>query len=148
MATRSTISMEQPNGEIMKIYCHWDGYLAHNGEILRDHYRDPAKIYALMLLGDISSLRPEIGEAHDFDQRLSDEDPRNDWTTAYGRDRGEPGCEFKVYKDFATYARDAQFEEFNYIYRLDGQWHVEYYGCEGGFITLDQAFNVQETLDA
>ena len=31
MATRSTIAMEQPDGRVMQIYCHWDGYLGHNG---------------------------------------------------------------------------------------------------------------------
>jgi len=144
MATRSTIAMEQPNGEIMQIYCHWDGYLDNNGKILQEHYQDRAKIYALMLLGDISSLRPEIGQAHDFDDRNK---PDN-WTTAYGRDRGETGCECRVWADFAAYQRDSQFEEYNYIYRLDGNWYVEYYGCEGGFVDLEKAFGIQEALDA
>ena len=133
MATRSTIAMEQPNGEIMQIYCHWDGYLDNNGEILQQHYRDRAKIYALMLLGDISSLRPEIGQAHDFDDRNKPED----WTTAYGRDRGETGVEARVYKDYVTYRNEAQFEEYNYCYRLDDKWYVEFYGRFDG--PLEQA---------
>jgi hypothetical protein len=144
MATRSTIAMEQPDGRIMQIYCHWDGYLENNGKILKQHYTDRAKIYALMMLGDISNLGEEIGQAHDFDSRNKPET----WTTAYARDRGELGTECRVWADFATYARDSQFEEYNYVYRLDGQWHVEYYGCEGGFVTLEQAFNIQEAMDA
>ncbi len=133
MATRSTIAMEQPDGEIMQIYCHWDGYLDHNGAILQEHYRDTAKIYALMLLGDISSLRENIGEAHDFDDRNKPET----WTTAYGRDRGEPNTQARVFKNYAEYRRDANFEEYNYCYRLDGKWHVEFYGGYDG--TLEQA---------
>ena len=148
MATRSTIAMEQPDGRVMQIYCHWDGYLENNGQILQEHYRDRAKVLALMLLGDLSSLRPEIGMAHDFDARYTDEDLRNNWTCAYGRDRGETGVDARVFKDVAAYQRDANFEEYNYIYRLDGQWYVEYYGCDSGFVTLEQAFGIQEALDA
>ena len=133
MATRSTIAMEQPNGEIMQIYCHWDGYLDNNGEILFEHYRDRAKIYALMLLGDISSLGANIGESHDFDDRSQ----TGDICTAYGRDRGETGTEFKVYKNYAAYRKEAQFEEYNYCYRLDDRWYVEFYGRFDGL--LEQA---------
>jgi hypothetical protein len=129
--------MEQPNGEIMKIYCHWDGYLSNNGEILQTHYRDRAKVLALMLLGDVSSLRPEIGMAHDFDARYEDKDPRENWCVAYGRDRGETGAEFRVYKNYADYRANAQFEEYNYCYRLDDKWYVEFYGNYDG--PLEQA---------
>ncbi len=132
MATRSTIAMEQPNGEIMQVYCHWDGYLQHNGQILQESYNDRAKIYALMLLGDISSLRKEIGAAHDFDARYNEGDHREDWCVAYGRDRGEPGTDARVFKNWADYRDRAQFEEYNYCYRLDGQWYVEFYGRYDG----------------
>ncbi len=132
MATRSTIAMEQPNGEIMQIYCHWDGYLDNNGEILQTHYKDRAKILALMLLGDVSSLRKEIGETHDFDARYAEGDKREDWCVAYGRDRGEAGVEARVFKNYAEYRSEAQFEEYNYCYRLDDQWYVEFYGRYDG----------------
>lgn len=129
MATRSTIAMEQPDGRIMQIYCHWDGYLENNGEILQEHYQDRAKIYSLMLLGDLSSLRPEIGMVHDFDDRLNDT-----WCTAFGRDRGESGTEARVFQSYEDYRNTAQFEEYNYCYRLDGQWYVEYYGRYDGLL--------------
>ena len=145
MATRSTIAMEQPNGEIMKVYCHWDGYLDHNGKILQEHYRDPAKIYALMLLGDISSLRPEIGEPHDFDARYSDKDPRENWCVAYGRDRGETDVDANVYKDFDDYVKNHQYEEYEYIFRSDDQWYVCQYGR--GYQRLEQALAERETLE-
>ena len=84
MATRSTIAMEHRDGTIRSVYCHWDGYPAGVGAILREHYTDPAKIEQLLDLGDISSLREDIGEQHDFDSA-------SDVTTFYGRDRGEIG---------------------------------------------------------
>jgi hypothetical protein len=131
----------------MKIYCHWDGYLDNNGQLLRDHYTDPAKLLSLMLLGDISSLRPEIGEGHDFDVHYQEGDPRQRWCVAYGRDRGEKETGAKVYADFAHYRKDCQFEEYNYIWR-NGEWYVEFHGCEGGYVTLAEAFDIQAEIAA
>ncbi len=37
MATRSTIALEFADGTVEQVYCHWDGYLDHNGALLRDH---------------------------------------------------------------------------------------------------------------
>ena len=67
MATRSMIGVRRPDGKVEAIYCHWDGYLDHNGRILLHHYTDLEKVKALIALGDLSSLGPEIGEEHDFD---------------------------------------------------------------------------------
>ncbi len=145
MATRSTIAMEQPDGRVMQVYCHWDGYLDNNGEILQTHYRDRAKVLALMLLGSISSLRPEIGEAHEFGARYSDKDHRNDWTVAYGRDRGETDVDANVYKDFDDYVKNHQYEEYEYIFRSDDQWYVCQYGR--GYQSLAQALAERETLE-
>jgi hypothetical protein len=131
MATRSTIAMEQPDGRVMQIYCHWDGYLDHNGRILQEHYRDRAKVLALMLLGDISSLRPEIGEAHDFDGEINEK-----WCTAYGRDRGERDTAARVFQDFEDYRDNHQYEEFEYVFRQDDQWYVSQY--ERGYEPLAQ----------
>lgn len=140
MATRSTIAMEQPDGRVMQIYCHWDGHLDHNGQILQEHYRDRAKVLALMMLGDLSSLGNTISEPHDFDNSSG----RND-CTAYGRDRGEDGVEARVYKSYNDYRSNAQFEEYNYCYRLDDQWYVEFYGRFDGL--LESALKQKEALE-
>lgn len=91
MATRSTIAMKTPEGKVRAIYCHWDGYPAHNGEMLRRYYTDPAKVKELIDLGDISSLRMEIGQKHSFDRNYDEPELEmyDDWTMAYHRDRGE-----------------------------------------------------------
>jgi hypothetical protein len=128
--------MEQPCGKVMQVYCHWDGYLDNNGAILRDHYTDKAKVYALMLLGSLSSLRQEIGQAHSFDARYDNSDPRKQWTVAYGRDRGEE-VTTNVYKNFEDYVANHQYEEYEYIFRNDGQWHVSSYG--GPYVMLADA---------
>ena len=41
MATRSTIALEFADGTVEQVYCHWDGYLAHNGLMLLEHYSNP-----------------------------------------------------------------------------------------------------------
>lgn len=57
MATRSMIGMVQPDGNIIKaVYCHWDGYPAYVGNVLKHHYHTEDSVVALLDCGDISSL--------------------------------------------------------------------------------------------
>lgn len=127
MATRSTIAIELADGKVKQVYCHWDGYLDHNGKILLEHYSDATVAEQLIDIGDISSLNYEIGEKHDFDTRYDREDPRSKWTKYYGRDRGEDGCAYKLFHDFAHYKADHQYEEYEYILRNNGTWYVSCY---------------------
>lgn len=136
MATRSTIALEYADGTVQQIYCHWDGYLEHNGKILAEHYMDPFKLQQLVDLGDLSVLAPEIGEKHAFDGN-----DHTNWCMFYGRDRGEEGTEARKFKDYADYRANVQGEEFNYILRqVDGKavWFVEFYGEYDG--ALAEAF--------
>lgn len=55
MATRSIIAVQVENG-FDAIYCHHDGYLAHNGFILLKGYNTLSLAKKLISLGDISSL--------------------------------------------------------------------------------------------
>ncbi len=154
MATRSTIALEYADGTVDKVYCHWDGYLDHNGKILFENYTDPFKVQSLMELGDISSLGPEIGEKHDFDIQAkygtpeyeAEQRARQGITTFYGRDRGEEGTEAKRFKDYADYRANAQFEEYNYILRRDGKWYVEFYNRFEGL--LEQAILEEDSAEA
>ena len=134
MATRSTIALEFADGTVGQIYCHWDGYLAHNGQILFQSYQDPFKVRELIDLGDVSVLHANIGDKHDFNERYEE------GCTFYGRDRGETGIEARYFANFAEYRANAQSEEYNYILRqLDGKavWFVEFYGEFDG--KLEQA---------
>ena len=94
MATRSAIGIEV-DGKIVAAYCHWDGYLENNGEILFKHYQNPEKILKLISLGDMSSLDSEIepaaGVEHSFDKKAKNV------TVYYGRDRGEVGVEPRTF---------------------------------------------------
>jgi hypothetical protein len=71
MSTRSRIAIENQDGTVQSIYCHFDGYIDGVGTKLFNHY-DREKLKSLIELGDISSL----GESTEN-------------TVAYARDRGE-----------------------------------------------------------
>ena len=121
MGTRSTIALEFADGTVEQVYCHWDGYLEHNGKILQEHYSDPFKLRDLIDLGDMSSLGERLGTQHAFDKAPEGE------CTFYLRDRKEQGCGKKKFVDYENYVRCHQYEEFEYILRqVDGKavWFV------------------------
>ena len=51
MGTRSNIIYEEPSGEVLSMYCHYDGYPSHNGRILFDQYNSAEKAKALVEIG-------------------------------------------------------------------------------------------------
>lgn len=133
MGTRSTIAILREDGSVAQIYCHWDGYLEHNGRLLAEHYSTAEKVEELLSYGDISSLGTSVGEKHPFGPDYNNPASADNlaykaaenagWTTFYGRDRGEKGTQAKVYRDLATYEKLAQFEEYNYVF-MYGEWTV------------------------
>jgi hypothetical protein len=56
MATRSRIAIENQDGTVTSIYCHFDGYIDGVGKILQENYNTREKMEQLIDLGDISSL--------------------------------------------------------------------------------------------
>ena len=118
MATRSNIAYKTAAGKIRSVYCHWDGYPEHNGEMLRRHYTDQSKVEALVGLGSLSSLGEEIGEKHPFDKNY--EQPElaltDNWTLAYHRDRGEDWAHTapQTFEDAVDWVND--MEEFAYLW--------------------------------
>ena len=110
MATRSHIGKLLDDGSIKYIYCHFDGYPEHNGEILKEYYKTEAKIDALLELGDISILGEEIGEKQNFHNKQS-----NNMCLAYGRDRGDTDIEARIAE--GVY----EFRDQTYSYLWDGK---------------------------
>ena len=147
MGTRSTIALEYADGTIEQVYCHWDGYLAHNGQILLKHYSNPFILRDLIDLGDVSSLKPTIGTKHAFSHfELRAEEVAEykvlteNMTTFYGRDRGEDGTSAKKFKDYEDYVANHQYEEYDYILRNDNGVAV-WFVCDhdGAYVTLESA---------
>ena len=56
MSTRSMIGMVEADNSVSAIYCNWDGYLSHNGDLLDKHYDSDVKVAELLALGDLSTL--------------------------------------------------------------------------------------------
>ena len=117
MATRSFIAIENRDGSIETIYCHWDGSPDTRGNILVNHYRSEKKVRALIALGGLSSvhekLNPPKGKEHSYDK------PIKNVTVAYGRDRGSFESSRK-YKTFKSYKRiwNTLDGEFFYVYNV------------------------------
>ena len=109
MGTRSTIALEYADGTVDQIYCHWDGYLDYNGEILLESYKDPFVVQRMMELGDMSSLKEDLDDC-----------------TFYARDRGESIRKARRFEDFDTYKAKHDYEEYEYILRNDGHWYVSF----------------------
>lgn len=133
MGTRSTIALEFADGSVSQVYCHWDGYLENNGQILAENYMDPFVVRDLLDLGDFSSLRDTVEE------------------TAEGayRERGED-CSARRYMDVQDYFEECQQEEYDYILRnVDGvaTWFVRCYASGTEWVTLGEAKGLIERMN-
>lgn len=144
MSTRSLIGLQQADGTVKAIYCHWDGYPEWNGEKLANFYPDEQHINKLLVLGDISSLgdKPEAPEAvqrFGFDYSFTDEFRSLDKdeqkrlkedvyhkTTAYHRDRGEEWQQTRprIYSSLHDFIDRG--EEYNYVFIPEKGWYVNY----------------------
>ena len=95
MSTNSAIGLLADGGEVVAVYCHWDGYTRYNGAVLNTFYNTEEKVIELLAQGDISALGSSIGEKHDFSRSseyvnivaLNTEVATE--CTFYNRDRGE-----------------------------------------------------------
>ena len=119
MATRSRIAIEDQDGTVRSIYCHWDGYPEHHGPILLEHYQTQEKVESLIELGAISSLHKNVeipeGVIHNF------ETPADGIVVAYHRDRGEEMIVPKAYGSVKAFA-ESDIEEYGYVFTAAGEW--------------------------
>lgn len=104
MSTNSTIAIQNTDGTIISVYCHFDGYIDHNGEILFENYNDEDSVRSLINGGDMSVLKEDTES-----------------TFYYGRDRGEDDVQPECY-DSLDDVTDA--EEYFYLYVVNDGWYV------------------------
>lgn len=74
MGTRSRIGIQLKDDSILSVYCHYDGYPAFNGRVLREFYNTKEKVSRLINGGDMSctwtnagwnnETLPEMGPLH------------------------------------------------------------------------------------
>jgi hypothetical protein len=106
MATRSNIAIENQDGTVSSIYCHFDGYVEGVGEMLFEHYQSKEKLQELINLGDISQLN---------------ETPET--TIGYHRDRGEDYNEPSKYKSVEEFFESFE-QEYAYCLTKEGMYLV------------------------
>ena len=129
MSTRSNIAIQLKDDKVKFIYCHFDGYLEHNGAILVEHYNTREKVEELLKLGHLSSLKAKINpdplRPHDF--RNSQEDV----CVAYSRDRGDKQQNARETTLNEMFEND--WIEYFYIFTLDNKWIYYDYNLKGPF---------------
>ena len=99
MSTRSRIAIQKKGGEVVSIYCHFDGYIEGVGNTLRKHYNTKEKALELIKKGDISVLNNSIE------------------TTKYYKDRGD---------DWHTIEPILNRKLFGLMLDLQSQFMIEY----------------------
>jgi hypothetical protein len=125
MGTRSRVGVM--HGDVCKsVYCHYDGYLEHTGQILLKNY-DSTAANQLVARGDNSGVQPTISEMNFYSER------------------GETDVEWQVANSFEEFLDQVEkcFAEYYYVMR-DGVWYA---GCvydtegliKGGLVPLDEA---------
>lgn len=138
MATRSTIAIENMDGTVHQIYCHWDGYIEWNGAILNKYYNTRELVENLIAGGGISALRRGIS-----DTPISFDDKTDKYTIYYSY-RGEI-TEIRHFKNIEDYENNHQYEEFEYIFTKDNVWSVLPY--EKDWIDLEWYINEKKIVD-
>lgn len=127
MSTRSNIAMELPNGKYKVIYCHFDGYLDHNGRILLEHYNTRERVEKLLELGNLSSiaekLEPDPTKSHGHGIGIRQEDV----CVSYARDYQENEEQgLKEDQSAIVMSKKKMLEspwiEYFYIFTLDDKW--------------------------
>ncbi|MCL2522874.1 MAG: hypothetical protein FWE36_08460 [Erysipelotrichales bacterium] len=113
--------MEHQDGTYTTSYCHYDGYLDHNGKILVTYYNERQKVEELLSFGDMSALAervtPDPETIHTFDES------QKNVCVFYGRDRGEKNTQAKNYLISELLKNvDESWIEFCYIFTLNNEW--------------------------
>ena len=110
MSTRSRIAIENQDGTVTSVYCHFDGYLEGVGKKLFEHY-DREKTEQLVALGDLSQLNESTENS-----------------IAYCRDRNEDlnFTTFPNTQDLFDYGFESGIE-YIYCLTIGGIWLVKKY---------------------
>ena len=127
MATRSNIAIENQDGTVSSVYCHFDGYIDGVGKTLFEYYRSREKMEQLIALGSISELNETI-----------------ETTVAYNRDRGERDLRIEKYENVEEFF-DKFYNQYSYLFTLDGQF---IFSTKGLYRTalLEDALNGEDVL--
>ena len=132
MATRSTIAYQDPTTkEYHSVYCHWDGYVSFNGEILEKVYSNLELVKKLISKGDISTLLNNREADGALNAPLHYHLWRNeDWDIVQPTVTGDLESLFKLANN--------RWAEYLYVF-IDGKWLYS--------DTLNNAYSLQSLTD-
>ncbi len=132
MGTRSRIGIELPDHSVVSVYCHWDGYVEHNGKILVEHYQNREDVQELIDGGSMSTLRTRgkwnssalrdekgewISDAAGYLMYDDDREPQ----PLYYTERGEDiSVEHTSFDEFVS--GNLGGEEYAYLFDLNDNW--------------------------
>ena len=123
-----------PNHSVVSVYCHWDGYVEHNGKILVEHYQNREDVQELIDGGSMSCLRTRgswdidssplhdengdyIHDAAGYLMYENDRDPQ----PLYHSERGEDVEVLHTsFDEFVS--GNLGGEEYAYLFDLNGNW--------------------------
>lgn len=117
MSTHSYIAVENKNGTIDAVYCHFDGYIEGGvGETLFTHYNERKLVKQLISHGEMSALGDTIDD-----------------TDFYHSDyHGQP-LVINHYENKDDFKNDSSVD-YKYLFTLDNEWVVQ--GPFGKFTVL------------
>jgi hypothetical protein len=117
MGTRSLIGKQLSDGSILGVYCHYDGYPAYNGRMLRDNFDTVEKVNKLIDGGDMSCIWTNAGWNN---ETLPESGPLYYTMRGESLESNAP----QIYKDlneFMVAADDNYGAEYTYHF-VDGEW--------------------------
>jgi hypothetical protein len=136
MGTRSRIGIEMPNHTVVSVYCHWDGYVEHNGKILVEHYQNRDDVQELIDGGSISSLRTRgtwdhssplrdengeyISDAAGYLKYKNDREPQPLYHSERAGQREDVSLEHTSFNEFVSGKLGG--EEYAYLFDLNDNW--------------------------
>ena len=117
MGTRSNVAYATKDNKVFSSYCHYDGYIEHNGVMLLKHYNGEKQARDLVDNGYMSALKPTIEQINE------------------GRVHKDKPIEYRNEFLFMN-ELDALWVEFVYLFK-DGKWYV----CNCDSVELHEAYN-------
>lgn len=120
MSTHCNIGIQELDGSVRYIYCHYDGYPSHIVPLLINHYATESAVRELLSLGNLRAL--------DYSTTVS---------VAYHRDRGEA-----LTISRAQSPSHIDLMEYNYLFKAQsGQWWLGTGRGSGSWCQIERDFN-------
>jgi hypothetical protein len=148
MGTRSRIGIELPDHSVVSVYCHWDGYVEHNGKILVQQYQNRDDVKELIDGGSMSSLRTrqtwsngptlkdENGEYITDSEGIIMSEGDRDPQPLYHTERGEEiNVEHTSFDEFVS--GNMGGEEYAYLFDLNDNWKAYKMNWDGPVEQVD-----------